>query len=221
MRTKKVEIVGLMPLIMHKNDVMSEAKIAAWRKNPENKAHSVKGDDRSPAWTWTSYVYHMGDRVGIPSDNLMTMLREGGAKVPLPKGNARETFKRVTQSGLLVTEPMWEIETAGGEVCSYDVFEGLVGEHDFERHMDVAARSGVDLFVKRVKVGQSYHVRVRPQWAAGWKIRGEITILDEQITDQAFSDILSMAGRYCGLCDWRPSSPKSPGPYGTFEVSIS
>jgi hypothetical protein len=205
---------------MHKDGIFEGEEIAKWRLNPENKKHCVRGDDRSPAWTWTSYVYHEGNVVGIPSDNLMTMLREGGAKVPLPGGRANETFKKISQSGLLIMDPIWEIASKDGVCPNFAKVIDLKGNMDFQVHCDTARKHGFSLFAKRAKVGMSKHIRVRPMWSAGWTIEGDISILDDKITDQAFLDILSMAGRYCGLCDWRPSSPAKPGPYGTFTVKV-
>jgi hypothetical protein len=31
-------------------------------------------------------------------------------------------------------------------------------------------------------------------------------------------EIVEKAGKKAGLGDWRPSAPKKPGPYGTFEL---
>jgi hypothetical protein len=41
---------------------------------------------------------------------------------------------------------------------------------------------------------------------------GTLTEFDDTITATVLQNILTAAGRYCGICDWRPSSPKSPGP---------
>ena len=53
-----------------------------------------------------------------------------------------------------------------------------------------------------------------------WSVNGTITAFDDTITTVVLSNILTAAGRYAGLCDWRPSSPKSPGPWGTFTSVI-
>jgi hypothetical protein len=220
MKTKRVKLTGISPLLMHGDLIIEAEEIKEWRKNPENKKHCVAGDDRSPAWTWCSYIYQNGSTIGIPSDNLMTMLREGASKVPLVGGKSNETFKKVSQSGLLIIDPMWELFNKDGVSVDYEVIKPLIGEMDFRRHVKVATDNGFNLHVKRAKVGMAKHIRVRAIWSAGWSIEGDIVVNDSRITNRVFKDILEQAGMYCGLCDWRPSSPRSPGPHGMFSVEV-
>ena len=77
---------------------------------------------------------------------------------------------------------------------------------------------GFSLFVKRARIGQSKHIRVRPRFD-NWAAQGELLVTDEQITENILRDILEMAGKYKGLGDWRPSS-KTPGFYGTFNAEV-
>ena len=218
MRTKHVKLIGTMPLLMHAENLVFETKLKNWRLNPENKKKTQAGDDRTPGWIWIGYLYHLGDRVGMPSDNLMACFRDGGVKVPTGKG--KETFKRLSQSGLLVMEPMWELTTAKGNKLSFNEISKLMEVDDFDKHLDAVAALDFELFVKRVVIGKNKWVRVRPIFRSGWSIEGDITISEDRITDQAFKDILEYAGRLCGLCDWRPGSPNSPGAFGMFKVEI-
>jgi hypothetical protein len=71
----------LSPILTHNDDVMASDELAAWRKDPKNKSVSVPGDDRSPPWTWMTYLYHDGVRLAMPQDNIMCALRHAGAKV--------------------------------------------------------------------------------------------------------------------------------------------
>ena len=68
------------------------------------------------------------------------------------------------------------------------------------------------------KIGASKHIRVRPRFDH-WSTTGDLVVTDDQITDSALSDIYESAGRYKGLCDWRPGS-KTPGTFGMFEVDV-
>ena len=77
---------------------------------------------------------------------------------------------------------------------------------------------GFDLLVKRAKIGQQKHIRVRPQFTS-WEARGAFLVWDDQIDEKALALILEYAGQYKGLCDWRPGG-RTPGPYGTFEAKI-
>ena len=219
MKQYKVTIEGLSPLLMHSDNLAMAEKLAAWRKDPANKAQSTKGDDRSPAWTWLSYAYHDGRNFNLPSDNLMTCLREAGAKVSTGKGT--ETFKKHTQSGLMVDGQGFALYARGATV-PIEPFKSLDGEQDFLKHTELVESYNFELMVKRAKVGQSKHIRVRPMFRS-WSAEGTITVLDETIsglTEPVLQTILKQAGSLIGVGDWRPSSPKSPGPFGTFSATI-
>jgi hypothetical protein len=218
MKTVNVTLTGITPLLMHMDGIMEADKIKEWRKHKDNKHLSVPGDDRSPAWTWLSYLYHQGAMVGIPSDNLMTMFREAGAKVPM-KG--RLTFKTATQTSLVVSEPMWEIFNREGVSLDFTVLhDKLWGENDFQTHMDIAHDAGISLFVKRARIGQAKHIRVRAQWAPGWSVQGQVLLRDDKISIKGIRSILETAGSDVGLCDWRPSS-NTPGSFGMFEAKVT
>lgn len=219
MKQYRITLEGLTPLLMHRDNLIYAEKLNAWRKAPDNKANSVNGDDRSPAWTWIGYVYHDGHILGVDSDNIMTMLREGGVKVSTGKG--KETYKKQTQSGIMIDQQQWPIET-GGQTVDIEPLQALIGELDFVKHIETAESLGFELSVKRAKVGQNKHVRVRPMFRT-WKLQGSLTVLDEEvsgITSGVLETILNQAGALCGLCDWRPSSPRSSGRFGKFAPTV-
>jgi len=207
-------------LIMHQDNLNYGETVKAWTMQPANKKLTTPGDDRTPAWVWIGYLYHDTRNVGIPSDNLMTMLREGGAKVST--GTKSETFKRQTQSGVIVDQTQWDI-IVDGKSIPYAKIKPLIGNNEFQDHIDTAESLGFELFVKRAKIGQSKHIRVRPLFR-NWSAEGSITVFDEEVsrlTKDTLFTILNQAGMMCGMCDWRPSSPRSPGSYGKFIAEIS
>lgn len=212
----EVTLTGTSPLLMHADDVQWGDALKAWRDDPANKGQSVAGDDRSPAWTWIGYCYHDGAVLGIPSDNLMTAFRDGGVLVPSGKGKG--TLKRATQSGILVDQVLWPLTSRGTRISIADV-QSLSDERNFTAMIERARKIGIELFVKRAKIGTSKHVRVRPRWDE-WSVTGTITVLDSAITRQKLEALLAYSGRYAGVCDWRPGSPKSPGPFGMFEAKV-
>lgn len=216
-KTYRVKLHGETPLLLHGDNLEWRAQMMEWRSNPENKAKSVAGDDRTPAWTWIGGLYHDEKHVGIPSDNMMSALREGGAKVSVP-GKKSLTYKRQSQSGLVVNEILWPLVTPKGAI-KWDAIEPLLSCAEFATHCESAHRLGFDLFAKSARIGQSKHVRVRARLAA-WEASGTITAFDETITASVLLSILTISGRLCGIGDWRPSSPRAPGPYGTFTVAI-
>lgn len=218
MRTYTIELTGKTPLLMHHDNIEWSDFMEEWKADPANKKNSRPGDDRTPAWRWLGCVYHDGNVLAIPQGNIMRAIMEGGAMVPVPGGKNGKTFKSQTQSGMMSAEPFWPLYVGGKTIAWRDV-EALKDENKFTSHKKAASSLGFDLLVKRAKIGASKHVRVRPQFATGWKARGTLAVWDEQIDERVLSDIIEYAGQYKGLCDWRPGG-RTPGPYGTFEATV-
>lgn len=206
--TYHVTITGETPLLMHADNLEWRGHMEQWLRDPLNKRDSVAGDDRTPAYRWLGSCYHDGQVLGIPSDNLMTALREGGAKVP-KSGN--KTWKAQTQSGLVVNELLWPLTPT----VAWPALVALKDEKDFAVHIARTAALGFTLWAKSARIGRAKHIRVRPRFDQ-WQATGTITVLDEAITKDILQSVLDMAGVYCGLGDWRPSSPSKPGPFGKF-----
>lgn len=218
MKQYKITLNGLTPLLMHSDNLAFNEKIMKWRKDPSNKELSISGDDRTPAWTWVGYLYHDGRNLGMASDNLMTNLRDGGAKVLTGKG--KETFKKQTQSGIVLDQQQFDLYL-NDKLVPIDKIKELIGNNDFNQHLDIAEELGFELFVKRAKIGQAKHVRVRPLFR-NWVVKGSLTVLDEELTgltEDRLRVIYNQAGALCGLGDWRPNSPSS-GTFGKFEPII-
>ena len=216
MKRYAVTLTGETSLLMHHDNLMWAEAMNKWRLDPGNKKNSVAGDDRTPAWRWIGNLYVESGRVVVPADNLMTVLREGGKKVPTGKG--QQTFKALTQSGIIVDQSAWTVLVNGKEI-PYAPIKGMIGNSDFEAHQACAQELGFELFVKRAKIGAAKHVRVRPRFDI-WSVTGSLTVLDDMITTSVLENVLTFAGVYCGLGDWRPSSPKSPGPFGKFTSQV-
>jgi hypothetical protein len=89
---------------------------------------------------------------------------------------------------------------------------------DFDEHLDYVRTLGFELDVRRARVGQSKHVRVRPLFS-NWSASGRLMVTDDQLTTDVLRTILREAGIYVGLLEWRPSAGR-PGPFGTFTVDV-
>jgi hypothetical protein len=219
MEQYKIRLEGTTPLLMHNDNINFSEKIQAWQRAPENKALSIAGDDRSPAWVWIGYLYHDGVNLGVASDNIMTMLREGGAKVLTGKG--KETYKKRTQSGIMLDRQQFDLVVNGSELIPMESISGLIGNNEFMEHIKKAESLGFELMIKRAKIGRAKHVRVRPMFR-NWALTGSLTVLDSELTgltQEVLQLILNQAGALCGLGDWRPSSPGS-GTFGMFRPYI-
>lgn len=213
----RVVLRGVNSLLMHNDNLEWAESMSRWLQHPDNKKASVAGDDRAPAWRWLGCCYHDGKHIGIPSDNIMTAIRDGASKVSIP-GKRGATFKRQSQSGILVNEILWPIETPAGLIPWQEIAK-LRKEEDFSVHEKTVERFGFRLFCKRARIGMAKHVRVRPRFDT-WAASGTVTVFDQTITAEVLQLILDAAGQYSGLGDWRPSSPKSPGPFGTFTAEV-
>ena len=210
-------LTGVAPMIMHQDNLEFQEAIAAWRKDPENKKYSVPGDDRSPAWTWIGCPYHDGERCGVSQDNVMTCLRNAGAKILVPTGKHGQTFKGMTQ--LIIIDQILLPVTVDGNPVPWKPIEKLIGVMDFEKHKEVAEKLGFKLFVKRAPVNKNAkHIRVRPKFNT-WTVTGSFMVSEDLLTTEVLKQIFTYAGNYIGLCDWRPGA-KTPGPFGRFTSEL-
>lgn len=218
----QIRVEGISPLLMHWDNLEFEEKVNAWIKTEDGQRHSRAGDDRTPAWKWLGYLYNDGKHVAMPMDNMMTCLREGGVKVPLP-AKMKGSYKQYTQSSILFDEffaPL-EIPNAKGKwapVAMKDVL-GAADSNVYGDHIALASSLGFSLFAKRAKVGQSKHVRVRPRFDR-WAFNASFIVSDELLTEGALNTILRRSGLYSGLGDWRPSSKQSSGSFGRFKFEL-
>lgn len=211
-----VTLTGTMPLLLHADNISWADSLKKWREEAKANKDQTKGDDRSPAWTWIGCLYSDSRRLVMQADNISRCLMEGATMVPVPGGKSGKTFKSQSQSGMMVIGD-WPLLIQGKEIPLQPI-ESMIGQKDFDKHLELAHNMGFSLFVKRAKIGTAKHVRVRPKLKT-WACRGTVRVLDEQITTRVLEDIFRLAGAYKGLGDWRPSS-KTPGSYGMFEATL-
>ena len=209
------ELQGVTPLLMHADDVELSDRLSAWRKDPKNKGVGKTGDDRSPAWTWQTYLYTDGEHIVVPTDNLAVCLREAGAMISL-KG--KTTFKGVSQSSIFFSDDFLPLMIDGNAVKA-SVISGMQ-DLTFDEQREECRKLGFDLFVKRAKIGTSKHIRVRPRFNQ-WTLSGSVEVTAKEITQDILQEMFSLGGRFKGLCDWRPSSKQSPGRFGMFEAKVT
>lgn len=208
------ELTGTMPLLMHWDNIEGGDQLKLWRQDPKNKNQSVPGDDRSPSWAWHTYVYNDGERAVMPQDNVMASLMSGGSQIILKK---QKTYKELSQSAVLMDAEHLQFTFGGGKQLLMSDLEAMK-DLPFSAQADEAKRLGFRLFCKRAKIGTNKHVRVRPRFDS-WKVEGTFQVISNDLSFATIEDIFNYAGR-AGLCDWRPSSPKRPGPYGMFTAKL-
>lgn len=209
-------LTGTRPMLMHFDDVEWADEISAWRLDPENtkKRGESSGDDRRPAHTWIGYLYHDAANVVIPGANLTSCLKKAGARVPMGR---QKTFKELAVSGILIEDEFLAF-TNGGKPIPIAPVHKLKDNPNFKDHAAAALAMGFKLDVRRAAVGASKHVRVRPRFEE-WAAKGTLEVTAHEITAEVLQSIFDQAGRV-GLGDWRPGSPKSPGPFGMFQTKV-
>jgi hypothetical protein len=204
---------GITPLLVHGDNVLMADELMKWRKDPANKSVSVAGDDRSPAWTWQTYLYGDGKHVCMISDAVMVALRFAGSKMTMRK---QESFKSATQSGILIHQEHLPIIGSKGAVLMADVVK--LRDKPFDQHVTAVEKLGFVLDIRRAVVGTSKHVRVRPRFET-WSLKGTLEVTEPAITKQILDQIFEVAGSRSGIGDWRPSAKKS-GTYGRFSAEL-
>lgn len=219
-RQFRFTLTGISPLLMHWDNIEWADEVQEMRTQikQKNKAEFAAGDDRCPPDTWKGCLYNDGKIVAVPTDNLRTCLMKAGAKITYKN---KETYKKVVPSTILFLDLYAEFRYSGKplEIGAVNAIKGA-----FPQHLAAVRKLGFDLLVKRAKIGQSKHVRVRPMFR-DWTVSGEGLVADDSLisctgTDSRLAEIWRIAGMRIGLCDWRPDAPQSPGPYGRFTVAI-
>ncbi len=205
---------GLSPILMHRDDVDSSDLLQAWRKDPANKTMSVAGDDRYPPWTWSTYLLQDGEKLVMPHEYVAACVCKAAASVVRSR---QKTFKDIIGSSFLLQGDACEFYSGGKPVPLAPII-ALSQQKVFQQQREKADKLGFSLLVKRVRVGNSKHVRVWPAFAT-WEVRGTAELKDDSLTTEVVDSIFKVAGKI-GLGDRRPGSPKAPGRYGVFASTV-
>lgn len=211
----RFELTGVTPFLAHADSIPWSDKMAEWRKDPDNAKTSVAGDDRSPAFRWLGVCYHDGKHFVVPAEMIQRALMSAAAM--LPTGRRGKTFKQASMSGMGIMSESCEF-LVGGKKVPWAPIQKLADEPNFAKHQSTVAAMGFELFLKRAKIGQSKHIRVRPRFNE-WAVRGEIEVWDKDIGASTLKDMFRLAGERVGIGNWRPSCP-TPGPFGRFLAKV-
>lgn len=222
LRKYEFELTGKGSLLMHGDNFNWAAHCKAWSSKPENKKRCTAGDDRTPGFMWLGACYrgvpegHNDSVIALPTALLSACVRDAGKMTQIP-GQGKKTYKAQTQSGMQLVGTHMVLENNGRVISWTDIAAALSTEFDFEKHTELVEAAGFKLNVQRVKVGQSRHIRVRPEFDK-WVVRGTLLVQDDQLDETVVRMLITNAGTYKGLGDWRPGAP-TPGPHGTFELT--
>lgn len=218
MASFKFVVNGTSKLLMHADDIERADMLSKFRKDPKNKGISKAGDDRSPAWTWQTYLYVDVEtgRVVIPGRCMMACLTKAGTHL---SGAKRGSLKKSVAAGVLINEEFLTFTVNGKPIDAKKILDPATRELDYDGQKALASKLGFELHAIRAKIGQSKHIRVRPSFS-GWSISGTIETLLPEINSEVLDELFSVAGKRIGIGDWRPDSPGSPGPHGRFSAMV-
>jgi hypothetical protein len=210
---------GVTRLLTHNDNIEWQDKLRAWidaqnESGKKGKKASVKGDDRSPGWTWIGSIYQEDGKVVIPS-HVFTACIIQAAKKFVKKGN--QTYKGDLAAALWLDGEYFPL-LVKGKTIPVDKLAALGEVDDYTKHVETVAKLGFKLDVRRVGVNGKKHVRVRPcfyDWS--FDVSGELDTTE--INPELFERIVSLAGTRIGIGDWRPSAG-SPGQCGVFEAKV-
>lgn len=216
MLLKEIQFIirGTNSLLIHSDDVLAADRLSEARKAPGRKG--VAGDDRDPAWTWKTYLYTSDGHLAWPTQNLMACFRKGGVEFRV-KG--KKTLKAESQASILFEQDYLPLQAWPGKNVALEDLDAIDDEWRFIEHADAIVKmGGMVLDVRRAKVGSQKHVRVRLKLLPGWSLVCKPIVDVDRIPVDVFKALVQYCGMYCGIGDWRPSSPMAPGSHGRFEV---
>jgi len=216
MQSINFSLTGITSLFMHADDVRAADMLDKARKTPGKRGKA--GDDRSPPWSWKTYLYRDEENICWPSQALMAMLRKGGASF---KTEGKKTLKGESQASIVFLRENLALYTSQGKQVAIAAIDAIDNDAIFEEHEATVEKLGFVLDVRRASIGTSKNVRVRPKFLPGWRIAANAMVDTDRIPEDRFRELLIFCGSYVGLGDWRPSSPKSPGPHGRFDVKFA
>lgn len=150
----------------------------------KQKAGAKKGSTEKKSDNVESYVYRdENNEIGLPGLNFKAAICEA-AKFAQDPRSPRKSARDLFRAGLRV--------------------RGLAS---------FGTKEWDTLDVRKVNVQRNAVARSRPAMLAGWKLKFTIEILlPEYITQQWLHEVVTNAGRICGLGDFRPD-------FGTFMVT--
>ena len=158
-------------------------------KIPENLGEkSRSGEKVDPREEAEKYLYRDDEgKICVPALNVKASIREAAKDYKVP-GKGRKTFKDYVKAGIIVEPEMIPLKTPNG---------------DPEKAWKVDIRP--------VVVQRSRIMRARPRFDQ-WELEFYVKILDPIITPEDLKKFIEDAGRFKGLCDFRPE-------FGLFSVA--
>jgi len=179
MKTYQVTIVGVSPLLQHRFSADTESKLKEASKRVAGR------EDYSEEWRQGIYADEDG-RVYQPAIHLEKSMEKAALNFKIT-GKRGKTYKDLFKSAVFVRP-------------DYIYYDNLVVPDELTR--DQGAKLYLD--ERPVRVQRARVMRQRPALKAGWELKFEIEVLEDQLAQQVILEILQYAGQYVGIGDNRP-----------------
>jgi len=183
MKTVKVVIQGTVPLLQHRYQFRDE--IAS---SPKKKSGSI---DYSLDWIKALY---WNKEIGLyqPSEHIEgAMIKSAGNFQIVGKG--KRTYRDLIKSTVF---------------CKPDF---IPYGYKAKSPEELLEKKFISVHKAVVVVNRGRIERLRPMLPAGWKLNFNLEVFDDQLSKDALFEILTYAGKFIGLSDWRPR-------YGRFAI---
>lgn len=179
-----VTIKGVGGILFNK---MADLSVPETEKANQEKISKI--DIERKMWREKTY-FDMGGNVFIPGENIHECMKEGsqywGARIP---GEGKKTYTDVVKSAVIVEDMALGINKDSDKLIPFGKSAGSSG----------GGRKGNKVY------------KIRPMlnpWGGSYVMH----VFDARLTTAVLRTIITYAGTFRGLCDWRPT-------YGRFELT--
>lgn len=162
-------------------------------KPPGSKPNNIKTDPIEKEWaTWRSKTYatESGD-LYIPGENIHECLKDGarywGQRIP---GEGQKTYTDVIARAIVCEDMMLGVKADSDMLMPFG--------KNVNGNPSKGKRSGTRVY------------KIRPMLSS-WGGTFRMHVFDARLTEDVLKVVLTYAGTFIGLCDWRPT-------YGRFEL---
>jgi hypothetical protein len=178
MYTASIKVKGISPMLQHRFPV------------PDLEDMSKGGTQVTGAkdytQEWRTYFYaNSNNEIYQPATHFEAAMVKAAVNFKIT-GKGRKTYRDLFKAAVFVTPE--EIQLG----------------HKVPDELDTDADKSLYLDVRPCIVNRARIVRIRPAFKAGWEAEFTIEVLDDQIAPELVQDVLTLAGKTCGVGDYRP-----------------
>lgn len=178
MYTVQTSITGVAPLMQHRFPIPPDVL------NPKGGTKVTGARYFSEEWKEYFYATPEGE-IYQPASHIEGALVRGAAQFKIT-GKRGKSYKELFQGNVFVAP------------------DAILHHLKVPHSLDADADKPLYLDVRPVIVNRARVVRIRPTFKPGWCLEFEIQVLDDQISDSIVNDVLVLAGKTCGIGDYRP-----------------